>query len=71
MTVMVFLFYWEVNHFGNIIYKLSEGALPGVVEAVRLAAQPFGLWWEASPSAEADSMGSFISTYSVQPQLFF
>ena len=39
---------------------LSEGALTGVAEAIRLAAKLPGLWREASPSAVADSMESRI-----------
>jgi hypothetical protein len=44
----------------NTVYKLSEGALKGVAEALRLAAKLLGLGWEASPNAEADSMEFFI-----------
>jgi hypothetical protein len=44
-------------------YKLSEGALQGVAEALRLVAKLPGLGREASLSAAADSMEFFISTY--------
>ncbi|MEK4713943.1 hypothetical protein [Sporosarcina sp. FA15] len=47
----------------NTVYKLSEGALQGVAEALRLTAKLSGLGREASPSAEGNSMGFFIPTY--------
>ena len=49
--------------------ELSEGALQGVAEALRLAAQLLGLGREASPSAVANSMKFYISTYIVRPPI--
>jgi len=45
------------------LYKLSEGALKGAAEALRLAAKLLGLGREASPSAAASLKEFFVSTY--------
>lgn len=45
------------------LYQPSVGPLQRVAEALRLAAKLLGLRREASPSAEANSMGFFILIY--------
>ncbi|HJF32720.1 MAG TPA: hypothetical protein K8V56_13230 [Sporosarcina psychrophila] len=54
---MYFIIYDELL---NPVYKLSEGALTGVAEVIRLAAKLLGLWREASPSAVAVQWNSLI-----------
>lgn len=45
------------------LYQPSAGVLQRVAKALRLAAKLLGLRREASPSAEANSMGFFILIY--------
>ncbi len=45
----------------KIHVKFERRRITGVAEAIRLIAQRSGLWREASPSAEADLKGIFIS----------